>query len=52
VHREWFSIFAFLIVLILINFLGLLALGVGLLITVPLSYCALYVAFDDIVGVS
>jgi len=52
VHREWFSIFAFLIVLILINFLGLLALGVGLLITIPLSYCALYIAFDDIVGVS
>ncbi len=52
VHREWFSIFTFLIVLVFINFLGILALGIGLLITVPLSYCAMYAAFDDIVGVS
>jgi len=52
VHREWFSIFGFLIVLVLINILGIMALGIGLLITIPLSYCALYAAFDDIVGVS
>jgi len=52
VHREWFSIFGFIIVLVLINFLGLLAFGLGLLITVPLSYCTLYAAFDDIVGIS
>jgi len=52
VHREWFSIFGFLIVLLFINFLGVLALGFGLLITVPLSYCAMYAAFDDIIGVS
>jgi len=52
VHREWFSIFGFLIVLVLLNVLGFLALGIGLLITVPLSYCAMYAAFDDIVGVS
>jgi hypothetical protein len=52
VHRQWFSIFGFLIVLVLINFAGVLLLGIGLLITVPLSYCALYAAFDDIVGVS
>jgi hypothetical protein len=51
VHREWFSIFGFLIVLGLINVLGFLALGIGLF-TVPLSYCAMYAAFDDIVGVS
>ena len=51
VHPQWFSIFGFLMVLALINLLGFLALGVGLLITVPLSYCALYAAFDDIVGV-
>lgn len=52
VHREWFSIFGFLIVLGLINLLGIMALGVGLLITVPLTYCAMYAAFDDIIGVS
>ncbi len=52
VHREWLSVFVFIIALALINLLGLLAFGVGLLITVPLSYCALYAAFDDIIGVS
>ncbi len=52
VHKEWFSIFGFLIVLLFINVLGVMALGIGLLITIPLSYCALYAAFDDIVGVS
>lgn len=52
VHREWFSIFGFLVVLVFINFLGVLAFGIGLLITVPLSYCAVYAAFDDIVGIS
>ncbi len=51
VHREWLSIFAFLIVLFIVNLIGFLALGIGLLITVPLSYCALYAAFDDIIGV-
>jgi hypothetical protein len=52
VHREWFSFFAFMMVLLIINILGLLAFGIGLLITVPLSYCAVYAAFDDIIGVS
>ena len=52
VHREWFSIFGFLIVLLIINLIGALALGIGLLITIPLSYCAMYAAFDDIIGVS
>jgi hypothetical protein len=52
VHREWLSIFAFVLVLILVNILGALVFGIGLLFTVPLSYCALYAAFDDIIGVS
>ncbi|MCB8995220.1 MAG: hypothetical protein H6538_06415 [Bacteroidales bacterium] len=52
VHREWFGIFAFLIVLILLNIAGILAFGIGLLVTIPLSYLAVYVAFDDIIGVS
>lgn len=52
IHREWFGIFGFVLVLIMINILGFMALGIGLLITVPLSYCALYAAFDDIVGIS
>lgn len=50
VSREWFSIFGLTLVLGLINFVGALAFGVGLLFSIPISYCALYAAFDDIVG--
>lgn len=34
-----------------INLLGALALGVGLLITMPFSHCVIYAAFDDIIGI-
>jgi uncharacterized membrane protein len=44
----------FLLVMILagINFLGMMALGVGILLTMPFSFCVIYVAFDDVIGVS
>ncbi len=35
-----------------INLLGLLAFGVGILLTMPFSFCVLYAAFDDIIGIS
>ncbi|MGC9342953.1 MAG: hypothetical protein ACP5E3_09655, partial [Bacteroidales bacterium] len=50
VAREWFSIFGLTLVLGLLNFLGALAFGVGLLFSIPITYCALYAAFDDILG--
>lgn len=50
VGREWFSIFGLTLVLGLLNFLGALAFGVGLLFSIPITYCALYAAFDDIIG--
>jgi uncharacterized membrane protein len=34
-----------------INILGAMAFGVGLLITIPFSYCVIYAAFDDIIGI-
>lgn len=34
-----------------INFLGLMALGVGILLTMPFSFCVIYAAFDDIIGI-
>lgn len=34
-----------------INLLGLLALGVGILLTMPFSFCVVYAAFDDIIGI-
>jgi uncharacterized membrane protein len=34
-----------------INLLGALAFGVGLLLTIPFSYCVIYATFDDIIGI-
>jgi len=50
VTKNWWSIFGLLILLFLINLLGVLVLFVGLLFTIPVTYCAIYAAFDDIVG--
>jgi uncharacterized membrane protein len=33
------------------NILGAMALGVGILLTLPFSYCVVYAAFDDIIGI-
>ncbi len=50
VTKKWWNIFGFVLLLMLINMVGALAFLVGLLFTIPLSYCAIYVAFEDIVG--
>lgn len=50
IWKNFVSFFLFFIVLFLINILGLICLGVGLLYTIPLTFCALYAAYDSIVG--
>lgn len=50
ITRIWWRFFAFLLLLIVINLVGLLFLGVGLLITGPVSYLAIYAAFEDLTG--
>ena len=35
-----------------INLLGVMALGVGVLLTIPFSFCVVYAAFEDIIGIS
>lgn len=50
VQRHWFGIFVFGLVLFLLNLGGLLLLGVGLLVTIPWSMCAITVAYNDIFG--
>jgi len=50
ISKNWFSFFGFAIVLALINIVGALLLGVGLLVTIPLSGCAVAAAYADIVG--
>jgi hypothetical protein len=44
----WFGFFAFMLILIVINLAGALLLGLGLLVTIPFSFCALTVAYGDL----
>lgn len=50
IHREWLSILGLVLLLGVLNILGAMAFGVGILFSIPISYCALYAAFDDIFG--
>jgi hypothetical protein len=50
VNPLWFGIFTFILLLVVVNLLGGLLLGLGLLVTVPLSYCALTAAYADLFG--
>lgn len=50
VKKDYFGFTLFLVTLILINLGGLLLCFVGLLITMPLSYAAITVAYRDLVG--
>jgi len=52
ISKNWWSFFGFIIVLGLINLLGLLCLGIGILVTAPATSCAMYAAFEDIAGSS
>ena len=50
VNPLWFGFFTFLLLLLLINLAGALLLGLGLLATIPLSFCGLSVAYSDLFG--
>ena len=50
VHRRWLSFFGFGLLLMMINLAGALALGVGLLISMPVTYAAMAVAYADVFG--
>lgn len=52
VGKKWFSFLGFSILLGLINLVGALILGVGLLFTVPWTFCSLAAAYEDIVGLN
>jgi len=51
VSGNFIQIFWLWLILIGINLLGVLALGVGLLVTIPFSACVIYAVFDDIIGI-
>lgn len=48
VSKNWFTIFGFVLVLGLINLAGALVCGLGVLITTPLTACAIYAAYRDV----
>ncbi|MDW7690600.1 hypothetical protein R9C00_22425 [Flammeovirgaceae bacterium SG7u.111] len=48
ITKNWWSVFGFVIILVLLNFAGALVLGIGLLVTIPVSGIAIYVAYEDI----
>lgn len=48
ITEQWFSFFGFTILIGLLNLAGLLVLGVGVLVTIPISFCAVYAAFTRV----
>jgi uncharacterized membrane protein len=50
VNPRWFGYFAFVLLVVLLNLAGAIALGVGLLVTIPLSFCAMTAAYADLFG--
>jgi hypothetical protein len=50
VNPLWFGIFTFMLLLAVVNLAGALLMGLGLLVTVPLTYCALTAAYADLFG--
>jgi hypothetical protein len=52
VTKRWWKFLGFLLVIALINIGGALAFGIGILFTIPISYCASYALFDQIFNVS
>ena len=50
VTKNWFAFFVFALLLGLINLLGIIALGVGLLVSAPVTACAAAIAYKEIVG--
>src|SRR6185295_8295272 len=49
--KEWLALCGFTAVLLLINVAGFLVLTLGLIVTVPLTVCALVEAYADIFGI-
>lgn len=48
ITRNWWRFFGLMLVLVAINMLGILLLGLGLLVTFPLTFLVLYVIFEDL----
>jgi len=45
------NVFLLVLVLMVVNLIGVLAIGVGLLVSIPLTFCITVKAYEDIVGI-
>jgi hypothetical protein len=52
ISKKFFNWVGFMFLLVLFNMVGLICLVVGLLVTIPSSICAMYVAYEDVVGLN
>jgi uncharacterized membrane protein len=50
ISKQFIDFFIFAVVILVINILGAAVFGVGLLVSIPLSYVMMYVAFEDILS--
>lgn len=50
VQTQWFGFFVFVVLLVLINLGGAALLGIGLLVSLPVSACAVAAAYADLFG--
>ena len=50
ITKKWFMFLLFALLIGLINIVGLILLGIGMLFTIPFTVCAVAVAFDDIMN--
>jgi len=50
VKRDYFGFVMFLILAFLLNVLGFFCLIVGLMVTIPVTFAAITVAYSEIVG--
>ena len=52
ITKKWFSFLGLVILLGLLNIVGAIIVGIGLLVTIPLSACVVAAAYEDIVGLN
>lgn len=51
ITKKWWNFLGFIGLLFLVNLAGVLALGVGLFVSIPTSACAMYMFYEDVFGV-
>ncbi|WP_416666755.1 hypothetical protein [Egbenema bharatensis] len=52
ITKQWFAFFGLGVLMFFINLAGAIACGLGLLITIPLTYCTYTAAYEAILGMS